>query len=57
MHCPLKFNSKTIDADGACKDNQCQCEREECELWEHLTGSCSLRTTAYLQAYEANRKQ
>lgn len=57
MICPLKFNSNTIDADGNLQENQCQCEREDCELWEANTGTCSLHTLAYLKGREVARRE
>jgi hypothetical protein len=33
MLCPLKFNAKTLDADGEIKENQCSCEKEKCGWW------------------------
>ncbi|MCD6489490.1 MAG: hypothetical protein J7K20_02030 [Thermodesulfobacterium sp.] len=31
--CPLKFNSKTLDADGNVKEECCKCEKEYCAWW------------------------
>ncbi|MBT9158640.1 MAG: hypothetical protein DDT36_01658 [Firmicutes bacterium] len=50
MFCPYKFNPSTLDRDGSCKLDACQCEEERCALWEPTTASCSLFTFAWLQA-------
>ncbi len=50
MFCPYKFNPSTLDRDGSCKLNACQCEEERCALWEPTTGSCALFTFAWIQA-------
>ncbi len=54
MVCPLKFNSSTLDADGAFLVTACQCEREDCQLWEAFTGTCSLQTLAHLKGREVS---
>jgi len=56
MICPLKFNSNTLDKDGAVLKDQCQCEEKECALWEIYTGTCSLCTDAYLKGVKASRE-
>jgi len=33
MFCPMKFNSKTLDADGAFRTDQCHCEESDCAWW------------------------
>ncbi|MBT9143817.1 MAG: hypothetical protein DDT32_02366 [Syntrophomonadaceae bacterium] len=50
MFCPYKFNTSTLDRDGSCKLNACQCEEEHCALWEPTTGSCAFFTFAWIQA-------
>ena len=39
--CPLKFNSKTLDADGTVKVGVCLCEGEECEFYNYWLGNCA----------------
>lgn len=41
-YCPNKFNSKTVDAEGSVRGNVCQCEREECALWDTGFQVCGL---------------
>ena len=56
MYCPFKFNEKTLDADGYPKKDACQCEKQGCELWEPFTGTCALRTQAFLAGREVSIK-
>jgi len=42
MYCPMKFNSKTLDANGDLLNNVARCEEAECAWWIPATGSCAI---------------
>ena len=50
--CPFKFNINTLDKDGEHKTYSCLCEGQVCALWEEVTGTCALKTQAYLVGRE-----
>jgi len=56
LHCPLKFNSKTLDSDGELLVDQCLCEQGACAFWEPITGTCSVATVAIIRARVAVSK-
>jgi len=51
MFCPFKFNNPSIDL------RYCQCEKEQCELWNERFGKCSLAVDAYLKGQEDIRAE
>ena len=55
--CPLKFNSTTLDKDGTALQNACLCDGEDCALWEEFTGTCALKTDAYLKGREVSIRE
>jgi hypothetical protein len=42
INCPMKFNSKTLEADGFVKKDSCQCDEENCAWWRASTNLCSV---------------
>lgn len=42
MNCPMKFNSKTLEADGFVKKESCQCDEESCSWWRPATNMCAV---------------
>ena len=51
--CPLKFNAKTLDEEGSVFKSDCQCEKDECELWTDMyttetvrVSGCAIRMNA-----------
>ena len=51
MFCPFKFNNPSIDL------RYCQCEKEQCELWNERFGKCSFAVDAYLKGQEDIRAE
>lgn len=45
-YCPLKFNSKTIEADGVVRKMTCECEEEKCGWWLANAKSCAVSRVA-----------
>ena len=45
-YCPLKFNSKTIEADGVVKKLTCECEEGKCGWWLANTKCCAIYKVA-----------
>ena len=41
-NCPMKFNSKTLEADGFVKRDCCQCDEENCAWWRASTNNCAV---------------
>ena len=42
LNCPLKFNSKTLEADGFVKKESCLCDEEHCAWWRPGTSMCAV---------------
>jgi hypothetical protein len=42
VNCPMKFNSKTLEADGYVKKESCQCDEENCGWWRPVTNQCAV---------------
>ena len=40
--CPMKFSSKTLEADGFIKKETCLCDEENCAWWRPATNLCSV---------------
>jgi len=55
MYCPFKFNSTTLDWEGA--PRTCECEKANCALWNTPTGTCAIATLAYLRGVEEERAE
>jgi len=45
-YCPLKFNSKTIEADGVVGKLTCECEEEKCSWWLANAKCCGIARVA-----------
>jgi len=52
MYCPLKFNSKTLDADGNIKNEACHCEGTDCAWWNERFRMCCQAVGDYLEGIE-----
>ena len=53
MFCPFKFTNSQVDmTKDLLPTNLCQCEREQCQLWNERFGKCSLAVDAYLKAQD-----
>jgi hypothetical protein len=42
LNCPLKFNSKTLEADGFVKKETCLCDEGGCAWWRPATDMCAV---------------
>jgi hypothetical protein len=42
FNCPMKFNSKTLEADGFVKKETCICDEEACSWWRPATNMCAV---------------
>lgn len=42
MNCPMKFNEKTLEADGFVKKETCMCDEENCSWWRPGTNLCAV---------------
>ncbi len=42
LNCPLKFNSKTLEADGFVKKESCLCDEDHCAWWRPGTSMCAV---------------
>jgi hypothetical protein len=42
LNCPLKFTSKTLEADGFVKKETCLCDEEGCAWWWPTTNMCAV---------------
>lgn len=42
LNCPMKFNSKTLEADGYVKKESCLCDEEACSWWRTDTNLCAV---------------
>lgn len=42
VNCPMKFNGKTLEADGYVKKDSCQCDEENCAWWKPETNQCAV---------------
>ena len=42
LNCPMKFNSKTLEADGFIKKETCLCDEEACSWWRPSTNMCAV---------------
>jgi len=42
LNCPMKFNSKTLEADGFVKKETCICDEEMCSWWRPATSMCAV---------------
>lgn len=42
LNCPMKFNSKTLEADGFVKKETCICDEESCSWWRPSTNLCAV---------------
>lgn len=40
--CPMKFNSKTLEADGFVKKETCLCDEEGCAWWRPEPSMCAI---------------
>ena len=40
--CPMKFSTKTLEADGFVKKETCLCDEENCAWWRPATNLCSV---------------
>ncbi len=40
--CPMKFSSRTLEADGFVKKETCLCDEENCSWWRPATDLCSV---------------
>jgi len=42
LNCPLKFTSKTLEADGFVKKETCLCDEDGCAWWRPTTSMCAV---------------
>lgn len=42
LNCPMKFNSKTLEADGFIKKETCLCDEQNCAWWRPNTELCAV---------------
>ena len=55
--CPLKFNSKTLDAAGYCARGECECDKDDCAWWLDTLGVCGVIAQGYLAGIEAVQQE
>ena len=47
--CPMKFNAETLDLNGSHQLAGCECELNDCAWWDEFTGTCAVKTLAFLE--------
>ncbi|MBN1375707.1 MAG: hypothetical protein JXA01_06100 [Dehalococcoidia bacterium] len=42
LNCPMKFNGRTLEADGFVKKETCLCDEEACAWWRPELSMCAI---------------